>query len=416
MFTHHGLSLFSDCQCIEQNKSAATIVFVDCNDTWTLFLVHFLKQTDGNNCGPIACLKLMEMYHVITLDDIKTSQKSYRSLILDQHERMLDELHSQLFVSTRMHKHQVKESDIICMCVVPRHTSLQTTIQHCCNMTFHSQCLAHYLTTSQVCPYCKAATSTKNNPHNTPTTTINTTTTVVDGMTTTTNNPHNTPTTTINTTTSDAGEGNTTTVVDGMTATELVRTDSVQKRRMFQDRQGQKMMERHAKSLQLLGMEVQPGSVVTLYIDPRVASHARGVTAVVVDCRTDTGGIVACSSKGIIINGSSRQIWWIAADGYKLQSSPGQLFSALPPELFHVQRQVIDGIFDLSAHPKCTLGEAHQDAVGASSPCKRASCGCKNGKCSKRCGCVRNKVPCSSSCSCSGNCVINQRKHNNAPG
>ena len=196
------------------------------------------------------------------------------------------------------------------------------------------------------------------------------------------------------------------------TKADEVREESVKKRRMLQDRQGEKMKKRHEESLKQLGKEVKRGSMITLHVDPRVASHARGVTAVVVDCLPDTGGVIACSSKGIVVNGKGKKEWWIAADMYRLNSGPGELFTAITPELAAIQKLIIEGQFDASSHPRCTLGDAHADMVGASSPCKRNSCGCKSGMCSGRCGCVRNKISCSSSCSCSGNCVINPKNHN----
>lgn len=178
---------------------------------------------------------------------------------------------------------------------------------------------------------------------------------------------------------------------------------------MLQDEQGKKMKKRHIQNLKDIGSNVEPGAVVTLYVDPRVASHARGVTAVVVACCKDTGGILACSPKGIIVNGTTRKEWWIASDGYKMQSLPGVVYSGLPPDLLLIQKAIIDGSFHPETHPKCTLGEAHQQTVGASSPCNKGKCGCRKGKCTARCGCLRKNVICSSSCSCSGNCAINPK-------
>ena len=49
---------------------------------------YFLTQKDGHNCGPIACLKFMEMYDFIDMDIIEknhgkngSSWKSMTSLI-----------------------------------------------------------------------------------------------------------------------------------------------------------------------------------------------------------------------------------------------------------------------------------------------------------------------------------------------
>ena len=39
------------------------------------------------------------------------------------------------------------------------------------------------------------------------------------------------------------------------------------------------------------------GDVVTVWVDPRVASHARGVVAIVINLK-ETGGIIACADGG----------------------------------------------------------------------------------------------------------------------
>lgn len=374
------------------------MVFDECTNAWTLSLSWFIRQVDGNNCGPIACLKLMELYHKISVNEIETSNKSFRAIVSDQYTRMIDDMSGQLIVNCRVKRMNInKDSDVLCVCVHPRHVSIQTKVQTCCNVTFHSQCLEHYLNTYGVCPFCKEGDSnnvTTNGPQNPPTT--------ISAP----QYPPMTPAATVADTNISPGDMG----VREMSENDKVRAESIRKRRAFQDRQSEKMEERHAANLKQRGSQVACGSVVTLYIDARVASHARGVTAVVVRCNTDTGGIIACTAKGIVVNGTTRNVWWIAADGYKLQNAPGEVCPSLPPDLVHVQQQIIDGKFDSSVHNKCSLHEAHQFSVNASSPCKRSTCGCKNGLCSRRCGCVRGKRVCSSSCSCSGNCKINSRK------
>jgi hypothetical protein len=41
---------------------------------WQLERGYFLHQLDGNNCGPIACMKIMELFHVI---DVKEAREVY---------------------------------------------------------------------------------------------------------------------------------------------------------------------------------------------------------------------------------------------------------------------------------------------------------------------------------------------------
>jgi hypothetical protein len=41
---------------------------------WQLERGYFLHQSDGNNCGPIACMKIMELFHAI---DVEEAHKVY---------------------------------------------------------------------------------------------------------------------------------------------------------------------------------------------------------------------------------------------------------------------------------------------------------------------------------------------------
>lgn len=345
---------------------------------------------------------------MITLEDVSVSTKSYRTLVFEQHSRMMEELSDQLLVNKQIKRERIKQdSDVICVCRKPRHTSIQTIVQPCCNFTFHEQCLLQYLTQYYACPYCsdmtRASPTLSNTLQAAPTLDSSSELGPYCKEVTTTNDPTKPPMGADMMAAADTCHNN---------ARNNVREESVKKRRLLQDSQGEKMKKRHQESLQQLGKDVRRGSMVTLHIDRRVASHARGVTAVVVDCCPNTGGIIACSSKGIIVNGVGKKEWWIAADMYKLRTNPGELYTAIAPDLAAIQTEIIEGRFDSSTHPKCNLREAHAHVVGASSPCKRNNCGCKKGKCTKRCGCVRNKISCSSTCSCSGNCTINQLNHN----
>jgi hypothetical protein len=60
--------------------------------TWRVIRGDFVTQTDGFNCGPIACLKVMELFQQI---DLESSQKCYekgriRAVILDEWELLVD--------------------------------------------------------------------------------------------------------------------------------------------------------------------------------------------------------------------------------------------------------------------------------------------------------------------------------------
>lgn len=85
------------------------------------------------------------------------------------------------------------------------------------------------------------------------------------------------------------------------------------------------------------------GDVVTIWVDPRVASHAHGVVAIVVNL-TEIGGILAFANEGCIVNGKTKREWWIAADGYEVKARKNEPVT-LSPTLAEVQRHVLVGTF-----------------------------------------------------------------------
>ena len=77
------------------------------------------------------------------------------------------------------------------------------------------------------------------------------------------------------------------------------------KKKRSQIRQGQKMVDLYSTGIKDAAVPETVGSVVTLQVDSRVASHPCGLLAIVVNCK-DTGRIIACSSSGIIVNGKNK--------------------------------------------------------------------------------------------------------------
>ena len=53
---------------------------------------------------------------------------------------------------------------------------------------------------------------------------------------------------------------------------------------------------------------------MTILVDPQVASHARGVVAIVINSK-ESGGILAYADGGCIVNSKTKRKWWIASDG-----------------------------------------------------------------------------------------------------
>jgi hypothetical protein len=42
---------------------------------WQLEIGFFLHQSDGNNCGPIACMKIMELFHAVDVEEAREVYK-----------------------------------------------------------------------------------------------------------------------------------------------------------------------------------------------------------------------------------------------------------------------------------------------------------------------------------------------------
>ena len=145
---------------------------------------------------------------------------------------------------------------------------------------------------------------------------------------------------------------------------------------------------------------VGPGAVVTVKNNVRSVSHAHGTLGVVFDCK-ETGGVRICTQWGVITMGLSQNDYWIPRNRYVVRFRPDE-DAVIDNELQTLKDQVLEGNFVEGSHSHITLQEYHRNLVGIP-PQGRRNCRCKDGRCSRRCGCW-NKMPCSSSCSCNGEC------------
>jgi hypothetical protein len=83
-----------------RNKSTEVVgysITLD-NQEWRLERGSFVAQTDGYNCGPIACLKILEMYSLVSVQQVELADSinSMRKLVIDNWKRMLDYCNSDL--------------------------------------------------------------------------------------------------------------------------------------------------------------------------------------------------------------------------------------------------------------------------------------------------------------------------------
>jgi hypothetical protein len=50
---------------------------------WGLEKSYFLHHLDGNNCGPIACMKIMELFHAIDVEEAHEVYNFFLSICND---------------------------------------------------------------------------------------------------------------------------------------------------------------------------------------------------------------------------------------------------------------------------------------------------------------------------------------------
>lgn len=125
----------------------------------------------------------------------------------------------------------------------------------------------------------------------------------------------------------------------------------------------------------------------------------------------DHGAVKVVTENGVLTHSSSKNEYWIPSDKYSLKYNSTESAN-ISSSLETIRVAVVKGDFNLDAYEKISIPRAHQLTVGASSPCIKSGCSCKNGNCKGSCGCIRGTKggkprACSSRCSCSGSCSAN---------
>lgn len=122
------------------------------------------------------------------------------------------------------------------------------------------------------------------------------------------------------------------------------------------------------------------------------------------------GAVKVVTENGVLTH-SSKKEYWIPSDRYSLKYNSTESAN-ISSSLETIRAAVVKGDFNLDAYEKISIPRAHQLTVGASSPCIKSGCSCKDGLCKGNCGCIRGTKggkprACSSRCSCSGSCSSN---------
>jgi hypothetical protein len=160
-------------------------------EEWRLERGDFIKQVDSFNCGPIACLKVLEMYNLTTLYEVNLvyNTNSIQSFVIIEWTRLVAHCNNGLILHVREHipllepwpedvetptaarrsypttdaavataaaaSADAPDADMdICFCCCD---SLAMELIHltCCKKTINRQCLLAYLGTNSQCWYCR---------------------------------------------------------------------------------------------------------------------------------------------------------------------------------------------------------------------------------------------------------------------
>jgi hypothetical protein len=165
-------------------------------DSWRFERGHFIKQLDTFNCGPIACMKILEMFHLTSEYEVNLAYctNNIRDMVADEFRKFIQRSQQDLIVRVRecliLRKPVADDTNV----VLPLRTSRSTTHilgdpviaaaarasaqaeidPHtlcfcycnssdmelvrltCCQQTIHQQCVLAYLCINSQCPYCKA--------------------------------------------------------------------------------------------------------------------------------------------------------------------------------------------------------------------------------------------------------------------
>ena len=166
------------------------------HDEWRFERGHFIKQVDSFNCGPIACTKILEMFHLTSDYEVRLmyATNGIRKLVMDNWRRFIHRSEQDLLVRVKEH-HPLRtpaaeEGNVV---LPPRNTfsttqnvnpviavaaaaSALAEINHhqlcfcycdspdmelvrlkCCKQTIHQQCVLAHLCIDSQCTYCRGA-------------------------------------------------------------------------------------------------------------------------------------------------------------------------------------------------------------------------------------------------------------------
>ncbi len=121
---------------------------------WQLERGYFLHQSGGNNCGPIACMKIMKLFHVIDVEEAGEvyKKKNIHQFAMAEWDRLLECCSNNfpVFVSEKL----IDGTFELCFCCKDS-PSMEVINLPCCKASVHMYCVLEALQSNNQCVYCR---------------------------------------------------------------------------------------------------------------------------------------------------------------------------------------------------------------------------------------------------------------------
>jgi len=154
------------------------------SSAWRYERGHFIHQVDGFNCGPIACVKILEIFGLATRDDLWLGYQMgrLREVVKQYWERFINRCSEDMTVRVRelraiseppqttstspepktvlsaaatVSSNAEIDPDYLCFCYCDS-ADMDILRLECCQNTVHRQCFIAHLMNFTQCPYCQA--------------------------------------------------------------------------------------------------------------------------------------------------------------------------------------------------------------------------------------------------------------------
>jgi hypothetical protein len=274
-------------------------------EEWRLERGELIKQVDIFNCGPIACMKILEIYNLTTSYEINLAYNtnSIWSFVISEWTWLVAQCNNDLIFCVREHiplleswpedgetttaprrsyptidaavaaaaaaSADAPEAEVdICICCSVS-LAMELVCLTCCKKTIHQQCLLAYLGTNSQCCYCRCPVDMAK---------------VMEYEMIHRSLPQ--PLTPVKTPKCDLQQ----LLMDKKTPlrdADQVRSESHEKKRMAQIEQAIRMICQQGKDI--VNQGGSPGAVVVVQVDYQAVSHAIGIVGVIYQI-TSTGG------------------------------------------------------------------------------------------------------------------------------